>query len=82
MLRARWILLLLAIGGCDDNPCIEMCQQYERWLNTCDRTWEDQFYEEGWSSVDDCYDEHWGADEAQQAECEQEAGSWWDRPCS
>ena len=81
-MRLTALLMLCAlVGGCDDNPCIEMCQQYQRWLDTCDSTWRDSFPERRWDDVDDCYDDYWGADEGQQDECSSEASAYWERPC-
>lgn len=69
------------LGGCDDNPCIALCQQYDRWIQTCDTTWEDSFRATGWKSVDDCYDHYWGADEHQQEACQQQTQDLWEQTC-
>lgn len=87
--RARTLIsrLLLAalpvflLSGCDDNPCISLCQQYERWIDTCDTTWEARFSDRGWASVDDCYDTYWGADETEQETCQDETEAIWEETC-
>ena len=58
-----------------------MCQQYQRWLDTCDADWEESFPGRGWRSVDDCYDRYWGADERERQECSDEADHYWEKPC-
>jgi len=80
MHRTLWILLALA-AGCDDNPCISLCQQYDRWIDTCDTTWSARFDDRGWESVDDCYDAYWGADETQQDTCQEETKAIWEETC-
>lgn len=81
MARSKAILVLLLLAGCDDNPCVEMCQQYERWLKTCETTWEERFDDRGWKSIDDCYDATWGPTEEQRLSCEEESDRWWEKPC-
>ena len=80
MHRTLWILLALGTG-CDDNPCISLCQQYDRWIDTCDTTWSARFGDRGWSSVDDCYDSYWGADQDQQDTCQDETKAIWEETC-
>lgn len=79
--RGAAIPLLLCLAGCDDNPCIDLCQQYDRWIQQCDTTWADRFTEQGWESVDDCYDSYLGATEAQRTQCEADADAVIERSC-
>ena len=53
----RSAILFLFLTGCKDD-CVEMCQRVENWLNTCGNTWEITFEDEGWTSIEDCYDEY------------------------
>jgi hypothetical protein len=48
--------LVLALVGCEKNACVEMCQAYKRWIDKCSSSWEAEFPDEDWHSVDDCYD--------------------------
>lgn len=75
------LLLGLLLSGCDDNPCVSLCQQYDRWIATCDTTWAASFEEEGWQSVDDCLDDSWGADQDQQQVCVELSDEMWDEAC-
>lgn len=77
------LLIALVIGalGCDDNPCISLCQQYDRWLQDCDATWEDRFGDQGWTSVDDCYDSYQGATEEVRTQCDADADAVIERSC-
>lgn len=62
-----WIFLT-AITGCS-SPCMDYCKQLDAWLDECSTTWEAEFEDEGWASVDDCYDHYWDADDIDQGEC-------------
>lgn len=75
------LLLSLLLVGCDDNPCVTLCQQYDRWINTCDTTWDASFAAEGWKSEDDCLDDYWGADRETQDYCVTESDQMWDEAC-
>ena len=74
-------LLFCLLVGCDDNPCVTLCQQYDRWINTCDTTWEKSFEEQGWKRVDDCLDDSFGADLDQQDVCLTDSDQMWDEAC-
>lgn len=68
----RPALLLLFLTGCK-NDCVDMCQRIENWLNTCGNTWEKTFEDEGWTSINDCYDEYADADGNKSNTCSSEA---------
>ena len=53
----------------------------ETWLNECGLTWEDKFSDEGWSSIDDCYDAHVEAGSKQDATCRQRANKFDKQSC-
>ncbi len=48
-----------------------MCQEYEVYLEECGYGWSTAFADEGWTTLDDCYDTYWEADELQQDTCNQ-----------
>jgi len=48
-----------------------MCQEYELYLEECGYGWSTAFADEGWTTLDDCYNDHWEADSSQQASCDQ-----------
>tara|TARA_B110000037_G_C16856525_1_gene398153 strand:+ start:189 stop:437 length:249 start_codon:yes stop_codon:yes gene_type:complete len=62
-----WMTLIL---GCSDNPCIDLCQQYELYLDECGYGWSTVFSDEGWVTLDDCYDDYWEADSTVKGTCE------------
>jgi len=76
-------LLLLAIGfsSACESPCIHMCQQYERYLDRCGYGWSTVFRDRGWDSIEDCYDDHWEADEGKYPECQDEITDYEDKAC-
>ena len=67
--------LLLLFTACQ-NECVHMCQRMDRWLNECGYSWEAKFEEEGWDSIDDCYDDHWEADDSAERSCTRKAKKW------
>ena len=74
------MLILLAMLSCD-NSCIHLCQHYEAFLDRCGYGWSTWFHDEGWTSIEDCYDTYWEADEGRQGECEAEIPEWTERGC-
>jgi len=64
------IITLALLSGCAENACIDLCQQYELFLDECGYGWSTVFADEGWVTLDDCYDAHWEADNAAQESCE------------
>jgi len=48
----------------------------DRWLNECGYSWEAKFEDEGWESIDDCYDDQWEADEPTERTCSRKAKKW------
>ena len=76
---AMW--LVLALVGCEKNACVEMCQAYKRWIDKCSSSWEAEFPDEDWHSVDDCYDGHWEAAPSEQEQCDAERKSYDRRSC-
>ena len=76
----RTVLLFPTLTGCKED-CVHMCQRMETWLNECGLTWEDKFSDEGWSSIDDCYDAHVEAGSKQDATCRQRANKFDKQSC-
>ncbi|MEC8193596.1 MAG: hypothetical protein VX127_12725 [Myxococcota bacterium] len=77
----RWLLLSIALlSGCKSD-CIHMCQRIDGWLSECGYTWDATFEKEGWSSIDDCYDEHWESDQKAERGCKIQAADWDRRDC-
>lgn len=74
------LLPLWLLSACE-NPCIHMCQQYERYLDRCGYGWSTVFRDEGWASIDDCYDDHWEAEEGEYGECREENERWAEKAC-
>jgi hypothetical protein len=66
------IFALTVMSGCSDNACIDLCQQYELYLDECCYGWSTVFSEEGWVTLDDCYDDHWEANTDRKDECDGE----------
>ena len=60
------------LTGCADNSCIDLCKQYELYLDDCGYGWSTVFEDEGWITLDDCYNDHWEADANKKIECESE----------
>jgi hypothetical protein len=74
------LALLLLIAGCK-NPCVDMCQQIDAWLKECGTSWEAEYSEDGWKSVDDCYDAHDGARKTDEKQCTRSAKRFEDKAC-
>lgn len=55
--------------ACASNRCLDMCQAYEVYLEDCGYGWSTAFEEQGWTTLDDCYDTYWEANEKQQETC-------------
>ena len=73
-------LSLIWLTGCN-NPCVDYCKQLDAWLDECGTTWEAEFPDEGWTSVDDCYDHYWDANEGKQNTCGKRAKRLADKEC-
>ena len=58
-----------------------MCQEYEIYLEECGYGWSTVFAEEGWTTLDDCYDSHWEAQSEDQAACEVVAQEYSNQAC-
>ena len=76
----RFALLFLALTGCKED-CVHMCQRMETWLNECGLTWEDNFSEQDWSSIDDCYDDHAESSSKEDATCRTRAKKYDKQSC-
>ncbi len=74
------LLLPALLAGCE-NPCIHMCQTYERYLDRCGYGWSTTFHDEGWTSLDDCYADHWEVPEREFERCEQEEDRFEEKAC-
>ena len=72
--------LLLLLTGCT-NPCVDYCKKLEAWLEECGTTWEAEFADEGWTSVEDCYDDHWEAETEARKTCTRDARQLPDEEC-
>jgi len=62
-----WLFLIL-LPACD-NPCVDYCKELDAWLADCGTTWETEFEEKDWESVQDCFDHHWEADDGDRKNC-------------
>ena len=76
----RMLIVPLLLTGCS-NPCVDMCQKMDAWLQECGTTWEVAFENDGWEKIDDCYDSHWEADKSDRKECAQDARKWNNKEC-
>lgn len=76
----RIALLIMFLTGCKED-CVHMCQRMETWLDECGLTWDDKFSEEGWSSIDDCYDDHAESGSKQDAKCRTRADKFDKQSC-
>jgi hypothetical protein len=47
-----------------------MCQSHEMYLEDCGYGWSTAFEDEGWTTLDDCYDAHWTATQEEQDTCD------------
>ena len=75
------LLLALALLACERNACVEMCQEYKRWIDDCGSSWEAEFPGEGWHNVDDCYEAQWEASSPEQVQCDSRRRSYEKRKC-
>ena len=73
-------LTLVWLAGCS-NPCVEMCQQADEYLRRCGYGWSTTFEQEGYASVDDCYDDYWDTPPEEQRWCEQQSMEYAERSC-
>jgi hypothetical protein len=74
------LILLLGWMGCSE-PCLDLCQQYEIYLEECGYGWSTAFEDEGWTTLDDCYDDHWEADAKRQTQCKKTLVETADQAC-
>ena len=51
------------------NDCLDLCQQYELHLDECGYGWSTRFEDEGWTSIEDCYDSYWEASSDDETWC-------------
>lgn len=58
-----------------------MCQQYDHYLSECGYGWSTAFEDEGWTSIDDCYDAYWEASGEQQDWCAVQITETQERAC-
>jgi len=80
MRRLPTLSLVVLLTGCG-NDCVDMCQQYARWVEACGTDWETTFPKRDWSSVEDCYDAHWDVDDDRRSSCASQAESWASKEC-
>lgn len=78
--RLLALVTLIALTGCR-NDCVDLCQQYEVWLDDCGYGWSTAFPDEEWQSIEDCYDTHWDADGGELDQCAQESHNAQDLSC-
>jgi hypothetical protein len=77
----RPLLIGIALlSGCSD-PCIEMCQEIEVYLDRCGYGWSTVFGDLGWSSIDDCYEDYWEADPDEYGFCQEQVAVVNDAAC-
>lgn len=62
------LLGVLGLAGCS-NDCIDMCQEYEHYLKQCGYGWSTAFHEQGWASIDDCYEDNWAPSDNETRTC-------------
>lgn len=68
------MLLGILLGGClTSNDCLDMCQSYELHLEDCGYGWSTRFEDEGWTSIEDCYDAHWEPTNETESWCRDES---------
>ena len=75
------LLLGVCFASACENPCIHMCQQYERYLDRCGYGWSTVFRDRGWDTIEDCYDDHWESEDDRYGECDQESHEYAERSC-
>ncbi len=73
-------LTLLVLAGCKSD-CVHMCQRIDSWLDECGYSWAVTFEQEEWSSIDDCYEDHWDANQKQEQGCKIQAADWDQKEC-
>ena len=73
-------LILGWLVGCK-GPCLDLCQQYEIYLEECGYGWSTAFEEQGWKTLDDCYDAHWEANQNQQMACQTTIAEYSEKSC-
>ena len=67
-------MLLALLWGClASNDCLDLCQSYELHLEECGYGWSTRFEDEGWNSIEDCYDAHWEVSSETETWCEDES---------
>ena len=66
-------MLFLALLSACDEPCLDLCQQYEAWIDRCGVSWETALPDEGWHTIEDCYADQEDAGEDEAAACTDEA---------
>ncbi len=71
---------MLWVTGCSE-PCLDLCQRYEIYLEECGYGWNTAFEEEGWTTRDDCYDPYWDAGSERQAVCQQTLDEYSNKSC-
>lgn len=76
----RAALLVLLTLGCK-NECLDLCQEYDLYLSECGYGWSTAFEEEGWTSIDDCYDAYWDPSEAKEEWCSAQIEATQERAC-
>ena len=74
------LLVMPLLSGCG-NSCLDMCQQYERYLERCGYGWTTAFRDRGWRTIEDCYDDYWESGSDEYGVCELEAREYADRSC-
>ncbi len=70
-------LLLTACG----NPCMDLCQRHEVYLDECGYGWPTGFAEEGWASIEDCYEDQAEASDEERDACAEELSEPEQRSC-
>ena len=81
MIRAFPLIILGLLSGCASNTCIDLCQQYELYLDECGYGWSTVFADEGWVTLDDCYDVYWEAENSEQDSCATEISEVQTKEC-
>ncbi len=74
------LLAIAMLAGCK-RDCVHMCQRIDNWLDECGYSWEVSFEDEGWSSIEDCYNDHWEADQKKEQGCKIRSADWDRRDC-
>ncbi len=66
-------LAVTLLPGCAPNPCVDYCQVLDHYVHRCGTSWEAAYGDEGWHSIDECYDDAWDASDSEQASCSTDA---------